>query len=823
MALEITNSFEFDAAIHSVALSKGYLAAGDVEGSVIIWRNTDENPTFLNHSNSDVQALAFGVKSEFKFCSASKDCIKLWNVQVATKGSNEGVVIGENVGNVINFVKFNNEDDLLCVGVDNMILLYHVTEGKVILQLEGHNAPVSDAFFLEHLSNCLLTISDDRTFKIWNIAEKKIVYKSAILSIYPIVAVCEIKHLNRFIIGFSNGLIQVYETNTDKVGLWVKQISEFNISKKVKRFEKNDCEKEIPQFEIISSEPVWKQQHDFLQKQFSKTTEGGDEEREITFSIIDLHPFIKNEKDYLMVVTRENIIDINLSSFEIEKIYSLEDIGLNNDILLTCSCLSIDDSNTRIIAATNFQPMLYVFEVHHQGINFEEITKNNTDSTVKEDIQELSISHHSDLPLHLKSTMTKSSSQTKKKTKIKDLPVTFHTRIKSSGYSTEKPFMLKKKSSTPIKTGTTFKKTMQSSEAIVKIPNGAPSILDKEAVIHNSPILRLSISNDNSKVASGSNTGTVVISKYPFKSKDVTLAKHQNSITGMGWSLDNKYLLTSSSDGSAILWNTNKGDPLITFKSIQSNVTKINSTSTKPLTPSKRDTSLQFKSSIENISFNNMDKFIVLSNSNNLYIYKYYIHNTKEDDKLLKKNSEPHKYKLAQKYESKSQKITAVACPNKFLSNYILFGGSNKNLEIYDISKDKIVRTFENAHERPIHTITLNNSPLSTSDSINMFLTSSIDGCIKLWDFRQPSFVRRYSQHKNSVQSIGNDFSPCLRHIATGSEDRSIYIYDLTQSEKCIQKIQAAHSDVVSDVKYQSMTTLLSCSFDYKLKTFVCP
>ena len=99
---------------------------------------------------------------------------------------------------------------------------------------------------------------------------------------------------------------------------------------------------------------------------------------------------------------------------------------------------------------------------------------------------------------------------------------------------------------------------------------------------------------------------------------------------------------------------------------------------------------------------------------------------------------ENHKYKLAHTFDSKqAQKITALACPNSFASNYILLGYSSKSLEIYDICKDVIVRSVEMAHERPIHSITLNTSPNATSDSVNLFLTSSIDGCIKLWDIRQ--------------------------------------------------------------------------------------
>jgi len=70
------------------------------------------------------------------------------------------------------------------------------------------------------------------------------------------------------------------------------------------------------------------------------------------------------------------------------------------------------------------------------------------------------------------------------------------------------------------------------------------------------------------------------------------------------------------------------------------------------------------------------------------------------------------------------------------------------------------------------------------------------------------------------MHTIGNDISPCMRYIASGSEDRCIYLYDLTTSERCIEKIVGAHTDVVSDVKFKSISTLVSCSFDGSVSTF---
>lgn len=39
--------------------------------------------------------------------------------------------------------------------------------------------------------------------------------------------------------------------------------------------------------------------------------------------------------------------------------------------------------------------------------------------------------------------------------------------------------------------------------------------------------------------------------------------------------------------------------------------------------------------------------------------------------------------------------------------------------------------------------------------------------------------VRTFAEHVNKVHSVGLDFSPCGRFVATGSEDRWAHIYDI--------------------------------------------
>ena len=164
--------------------------------------------------------------------------------------------------------------------------------------------------------------------------------------------------MNRFIIGFLNGLVQVYETKNDESSkcLWVKLLHEFDLNKKVQKFiKKEDSERSpaIPTFEIISSEPVWKQQHNFLQKQF-ETQKDTEEEIEDVYSI-KINFFQKNESNYILICSRKVAIDINLSSFEIEKVYNISNVTKDcQDFFHSFSCRTVNHCTTRLVASSAF-------------------------------------------------------------------------------------------------------------------------------------------------------------------------------------------------------------------------------------------------------------------------------------------------------------------------------------------------------------------------------------------------------------------------------------------------------------------------------------
>lgn len=82
--------------------------------------------------------------------------------------------------------------------------------------------------------------------------------------------------------------------------------------------------------------------------------------------------------------------------------------------------------------------------------------------------------------------------------------------------------------------------------------------------------------------------------------------------------------------------------------------------------------------------------------------------------------------------------------------------------------------------------------------------------------------IFRYNSHINRRESITIALSPCLRYLATGSEDRTARIVDLRGGREIVKL--PGHKDVVSGVAFNPLfPQLATCSFDGTVRFYVDP
>lgn len=147
-------------------------------------------------------------------------------------------------------------------------------------------------------------------------------------------------------------------------------------------------------------------------------------------------------------------------------------------------------------------------------------------------------------------------------------------------------------------------------------------------------------------------------------------------------------------------------------------------------------------------------------------------------------------------------------------------------MHLLDAAVGAVVKSIDVAHDKAVHCIALPQPSVhcrvEDPQAYNMFATASTDNSILLWDIRTPNSVCRYSSHVNRREAVNCCLSPCMRYLATGSEDRTARIVDLRTGMKEISKIGSGlFRDVVTGVAYHPIHAQLGvCSFDGTVKFF---
>lgn len=106
-------------------------------------------------------------------------------------------IIGSNIG-LVEHIAFSKNDELVGLSIQCSVVVFNVQvvyfiatwailkallkRNLTVMQLDGHGCSVRALLFSRHLKDTLISVSEDRTFKVWSIATQSIVYKSPIIS-----------------------------------------------------------------------------------------------------------------------------------------------------------------------------------------------------------------------------------------------------------------------------------------------------------------------------------------------------------------------------------------------------------------------------------------------------------------------------------------------------------------------------------------------------------------------------------------------------------------------------------------------------------------
>ncbi|KAG3116818.1 hypothetical protein PI125_g4306 [Phytophthora idaei] len=180
----------------------------------------------------------------------------------------------------------------------------------------------------------------------------------------------------------------------------------------------------------------------------------------------------------------------------------------------------------------------------------------------------------------------------------------------------------------------------------------------------------------------------------------------------------------------------------------------------------------------------------------------------KNDVEVLENQS--RKKRVAQWSFDDMQSVTSFACVNgAFMSSVAVIAGSDRSLRVLDVGAGgggRSVRVVRDAHSRAAHTVALPRPTCYASHPSNFYdllLSSAPDNTTHLWDIRADNCVMRFCEHVNRVHTLGVTFSPCMRYVAMGSEDRAAYIYDIRTGRRLVKL--KGHTDVVTSVAFSPL------------------
>ncbi|DBA03491.1 TPA: hypothetical protein N0F65_002899 [Lagenidium giganteum] len=820
-------------------------------------------------------------------CSASADCVLVWSMSTHGAWDVSKRLIVDSPATPPSSVTFDASGALVAIACGSIVEVRLVQSGELFVTLEGHLARVTSVVFHPLRPPVLFSASEDRTFKMWDLADKALLYQSAVLSACPITAMALNPVTGDAVFGFTDGSIRAF--TVDKA--FCRERTRFSVEsflmKAMPSRSVNKREDTVASRQVISSLPAWARQS--ITSLSSLTTLSSDDPdvhtTDIACSILGMgficthvssskenvedphtkrfnaHPETElvDQEHYLLVGVPSCLVAINVLSWEAFLLTDFQEptpVGLVR--VASSFCFHKPHEHSRMLLcgiSGAFLPCFTTICVTPSSTVSSNNQVSNIDNTERlHDRQQLMSSNATCTsvipqgpppkgsvlllpPLSASRAAATTTSKTTKKGL--DKPVTFHTRVKSSGYGAAAPFAAKKKTiqdrKTPPKRSPSRDQQHGASPRLDTFLKEYPidcGLLQHyqqqhalpPRTLHQGAIHHIEFSHDAKWLATGGSDNVAQVCKLPFSrslGEGNVFAGHDGAVRAIHWSHSNRMVLTTSTDKTVRLWLSDVDTASLTFQSTPpKSATATASSAKKALHPDMVDALFFY-----------MDKFVLSACGNAIRLHQFEIDElfARNMTKKVRRNDvlvdedKSRKKKVAQWTFDGMHALTALTCVNgSFLSHVVVAAGSDRSVRLVDAAVGKTVRVISDAHARAALSVALPRASCYTSHPANFYdllLSAAPNNTIHLWDIRADNCVMRFSEHLNRVHRVGVAFSPCMRYVTTGSEDRCAYTYDI-RIGRSLTKL-SGHTDVVTTVAYNPLhPQLATASYDGSVRFF---
>ncbi|XP_058526983.1 WD repeat-containing protein 27 isoform X1 [Ochotona princeps] len=769
------------------------LCVWDVEGP------THELLTLHGHRQS-ITALAFGnTVDPLLLCSTSLDCVVVWNLDTCRKKmlqgrTPQGTVLGTCLGTVL-CVRFGLEDHMVAMGAGNTILVQDAKDQCVIGELQGHAGPVTALEFCPWQADVIISVSEDRSFKVWDLSRGSLLYSSCVLTACPLLSLFLDADSEQLVTGSADGQ------------LWVFSLAERHHYRHVARV--NLRKKR----EVFYARRLWPGLH-CLSEDLPSTKHLGGEEVEVTLPILslahcDLSAILSSDCSCaslsaertrcLWIGSSAGLFLLNLANLELEALLQYKDFrSLSIQVAGSCSVTSGASGLKALCLLTSlFGNQIAVLEIDLAAL-----------ARAQWSLAEgwgLSVLASSCVlptsPLHLGTIQGKSASQkqTAVKSVIKDRPLVFHSKIRSSGYTSAPCVSM---FSPKINSRRDGRKTSKFSNSYkckgCPWENSVPTKPGQQVAVAYKPaaVCCIQYSGDGRRLACGLANHLSMVFDASLTGKPVVFSGHNGAVSTVCWSHNRRWLLSVAQDGALRVWSLCRKELLLLLgRGV-------------------------FPRPVHSAQFYYMDTFLLLSSGPDVHLLKYHLDPCRDDLNRYSPKSwfQPvHRLSVAS-----GAHVTSLSAVNDFYSHIVLTAARDRSLEVFDLNVGRSAAVIAEAHSRPVHQICQNKGSLFTaqqSQAYDLFLTTAIGDGLRLWDLRTLRCVRRFEGHPNRCYPCGIAFSPCGRFMACGAEDRHAYVYDMGSST--FSHRLPGHTDTVTGVAFSpSAAQLATATLDGKLQLF---
>ncbi|KAL4175706.1 hypothetical protein KRP22_000668 [Phytophthora ramorum] len=819
-------------------------------------------------------------------CSASRDCVIVW--RLAGKSRVTQSILVENLPAEPGWVTFDDTSTLAAVASERDVKIFVIERKEVLVTLEGHLARVTRGEFHPIHHHLLITTSEDRTFKIWDLAARALWFQSAVLSAFSILSVALNPVNGDAAFGFADGSIKVFAV----LDGYAKELTAFNVEnvirKSLRRKQEADVEARQEKPQVISSLPPW------ARKENTQKISSGEGEceinTEVSCPVLSMKYLCVNRaapslsvsmqelrfnghhdrellayEQFLVVGVPGYLVSVNAYSFEIGIIHDFQQPLARMDTarqLLDPICVAKEfclyhqpRSNTLQCGVMSaFQPCFTMLSTS---------TTSNSGNSSSNGNQDLETSKENDIRFQQQSTFDNNNERVSvipqgpppkdsllntpalsaKRTPPKgpknlNQPVTFHTRIKSSGYGSSSSSFGSRR--TPPKPRTTSRKSISDTRAKGGASSASVGLYLKEyptscgllqhyqpkhalppKALHHGAILHIEYSSDAKWLATSGTDRVAQICKLPFSrfgGEGNVYVGHDQAVRAIHWSHNDRMLVTVANDKTSRLWLADCDTSSLTLQGIAPPSSIATAAAAMGSMSSAKKATRQ---EVVEARFFYMDKFLLSACGNLARLHQFdldeaFARASSSKAKTKKKNdvevleNQSRKRRVAQWSFDDMQSVTSLACVNgAFLSSVAVIAGSDRSLRVLDVGADgggRTVRVVRDAHSRAAHTVALPRPTCYASHPSNFYdllLSSAPDSTTHLWDIRADNCVMRFCEHVNRVHTLGVAFSPCMRYVATGSEDRAAYIYDIRTGRRLVKL--KGHSDAVTSVAFSPL------------------